>query len=92
MAWVSHPASAMYPRASAAWDAENVVLLPSSRAFDSRAARSSPVAPDSADTLDMDDSKAEPISTTAEAASLMPPTAAVTAVEARLASVPLRTV
>ncbi len=73
-------------------EAENVVVLPSSRALASRAARSSPVAPESADTLDMEDSKAEPISTTADAASLMPPTAAVTAVEARLASVALRTV
>ncbi len=69
-----------------------MVVLPSSRALASRAARSSPVAPESADTLDMEDSKAEPISTTADAASLMPPTAAVTAVEARLASVALRTV
>ena len=50
------------------------------------------MAPDRALTLDMEVSKAEPISTTAEAASLMPPTAAVTAVEARFASVPFRTV
>ena len=61
---VSQPASAMYPRASAASVALNCVVAPNSRAVSSSCASWSPVAPDRAATFDIDDSNAEPTSYT----------------------------
>ena len=54
---VFQPAIAIYPMASAASEAENFVLDPISFALDLNASRSSPVAPEIAATLDMDESK-----------------------------------
>ena len=67
----SQPASAMYPRASAASDALNVVLAPISRALASNASSSSPVAPDRAATLLMEYSNFWPVSTIWRAISAM---------------------
>ena len=54
---MSHPASAIYPRASAAWVALLEVDFPISLAFSSNNFKSSPVAPEIACTLDIANSK-----------------------------------
>ena len=75
---VFQPAMAMYSKAAPASEAENLVMLPISRAFSRRASNSSPVAPDMAETLLICSSKSAVVFTAAA------PTAtigAVTAVE-----------
>ena len=62
---VFQPAMAIYSKAEAASVAENLVLAPISRAFVRRASRSSPVAPEMADTLDMPSSKSAAVFTAA---------------------------
>ena len=57
---VFHPAIAIYCMASALSVAENFVLDPISLAFSVSFLRSSPVAPDIAETLDIPSSKLEP--------------------------------
>src|SRR5574344_2020042 len=75
---VFQPAMAMYSKAAPASEAENLVMLPISRAFSRRASNSSPVAPEIAETLLICSSKSAVVFTAAA------PTAtigAVTAVE-----------
>ena len=60
----SHPASAIYLRASADSEAENTVVAPYSLAVDSSSSSSSPVAPDMAWTSDMVPVKPMPRSST----------------------------
>ena len=88
----SHPASAIYFRASAASDAEKVVVAPNSRAQASSVSSSSPVAPDIACTSDMVLVKFWPSSMTLLTRSLIPSIAARIASAARFASVALKTV
>ena len=75
MSPVFHPAMAMYSIAEAASDAENFVFAPISRAFARSWSKSSPVAPEMAETLLISESKSAAVFT---AAVPRPVTAAVT--------------
>ena len=68
---VFQPAMAIYSKADAASVAENFVLAPISRALSRRDCRSSPVAPEMAETFDMPSSKSAAVFTAAAPAATM---------------------